>query len=174
MEDLVVRAIVNRPIRAVLAFLALGGAVAFALAQAGPLSAQGLRLKSDSKVKATAAATAPDASGRQVVTVTLNIDKGWHIYANPVGNEDLDGAKTIVTITAKAKPQSVKVDYPAGAVHVDKILKSSYRVYEDRVTIRAFVQRAAGDTGALQVNVQVNACDASKCLPPADIKLTVP
>ena len=161
-------------VRPIVKLLALAGAALFVLTQAGLLSAQaGRGLKSDSKVKATAKASAPDASGKQVVSVTLDIAKGWHIYANPVSNEDLEGAKTVVTITGKAKPQSVKVEYPAGTVHEDKILKSSYRIYEDSVTIRALVQRAAGDTGPLQVGVQVNACDASKCLPPAEIKLTV-
>ena len=42
-------------------------------------------LKSDSVVKATAAAAKPDADGKQTVTLTLAIDKGWHLYANPVG-----------------------------------------------------------------------------------------
>src|SRR5262245_20509765 len=41
------------------------------------------------KVKAVAAASAADEAGMQTVTLTLTIDKGWHIYANPVGNESM-------------------------------------------------------------------------------------
>jgi DsbC/DsbD-like thiol-disulfide interchange protein len=155
------------------ALLILTGAVVLVLTTSPPVPAQGGKGKSETKVKAAASATKPDADGNQVVTVTLDIEKGWHLYANPVGNEDLDGAKTIVTVTSKVKPQSVKVEYPPGTVHVDKVI-GNYKVYEDRVAIRALVQRAAGDTGPLLVTVKMNACDASKCLPPGEVKLTVP
>ena len=167
------RSIVSRPGRAAGVLLALTGAAILILATSDRLPAQGAKGKSETKVKATATATKPDADGNQVVTVTLDIEKGWHLYANPVGNDDLDGAKTIVTVASKVKLQNVKVEYPVGTVHQDKVI-GNYKVYEDRVAIRAHVQRASGDTGPLQVSVKVNACDASKCLPPGEIKLTVP
>src|SRR5262249_33401290 len=54
-------------------------------------AAQGGAKRSDSVVKVTAKAEPekPGADGKQVVIVTLIIDKGWHLYANPVGPEDL-------------------------------------------------------------------------------------
>src|SRR5438876_3852468 len=72
--------------------------------------------KKDDKVKLTASATKPDAAGKQIVTVTFVIDKGWHIYANPVGNELLAEARTVVDIKAAGKPV-VTVKYPAGKVY---------------------------------------------------------
>src|ERR1017187_6268699 len=54
--------------------------------------------KSESKVKASATATKAGDDGKQTVTITLEIVKGWHIYANPVGAEDFEGNKTSVTI----------------------------------------------------------------------------
>ncbi len=40
-------------------------------------------------VKATATADKPDADGKQTVTITLNIEKPWHLYANPVEVKEL-------------------------------------------------------------------------------------
>jgi DsbC/DsbD-like thiol-disulfide interchange protein len=166
------RPIVSRPGRAAGTLLAVVGAAVLLLGTSEHLLAQNKR--SDSKVKATATATKPDADGKQTITVTLDIEKGWHLYANPVGFEDFEPNATVVTVTGKAKPQAVKVEYPPGDLHKDDILKATYRTYEGRVTIRAHVQRAAGDTGPLEVSVKVNACDARMCLPQAEIKLAVP
>jgi DsbC/DsbD-like thiol-disulfide interchange protein len=161
----------NRMHRAVMALVALTGAV-MVLGMGDALLAQASK-KSDSKVKATARAGRPDAQGRQTITLTLNIEKNWHLYANPVGSADLDGVKTVVAVTGKNKPQAVKVQYPRGTIKQDKFF-GRYLVYEDQVTIPVQVQRAPGDVGPLQVSIQVNACDKSKCLPPATILLTVP
>src|ERR1700722_6543054 len=70
--------------------------------------------KSDSVVKVTAKGGKADADGKQTVTVTIQIEKGWHIYANPVGEDSLKPVQTMLTVTGKEKPQDVKVEYPAG------------------------------------------------------------
>src|SRR5438876_602600 len=56
--------------------------------------------KSDEEVKVAVAASKLDDAGKQVVTLTLTINKGWHIYANPVGNEDLAPAATLVKLVS--------------------------------------------------------------------------
>ena len=137
-------------------------------------AAQAQAKKSDAVVKAEATAGKPDDDGTQVVTVTLAIDKGWHIYANPVGFEDLASAQTTVSVSAKAKPEDVRVEYPEGKAIKDKTLDAEYRTYEDKVTIKATVRRAKGDTGPLDVTVKFQACDEKRCLLPATVKLTVP
>ena len=125
--------------------------------------------KSDSVVKVTAKADKPDADGKQTVTVTLDIENGWHTYANPVGVKDFPGIETAVTITAKQKPESVTVKYPQGKF--DAEVKGN--VYEGKAVIMAVVKRAKGDTGPLQVNVKIQACNEKTCLLPATVKLTV-
>lgn len=141
---------------------------------AANLSVQAGGKKSDSEVKITAAATKPDAAGKQVLTVTMVHNKGWHTYANPIDNADFEANKTVVAVNAKVKPVSVKIDYPSGKVHKDKIV-GDYKVYEDKVDIRAIVQRAQGDTSPLEVSVRIIAChDKGICLLPAQVKLSVP
>src|SRR5205085_5207856 len=75
--------------------------------------------KSDTKVKITAAAAKPDASGKQVITITIAHDKGWHTYANPVGQQDLDSSKTVVTVFSKGKALDADIKYPAGKIIQD-------------------------------------------------------
>jgi hypothetical protein len=142
-----------------------------ALAAAGPALAQGT--KSDSVVKATAKADKPGDDGKQTLTITLEVDPEYHVYANPVGNEDFDSNKTTVSVTGKKKPESVKVDYPPGKAVKDSVV-GDYKIYSGKVTIKAVVQRAKGDDGPLEVAVKLQACSKSKCLLPATIKLPVP
>jgi hypothetical protein len=133
---------------------------------------QGLK-KSDAVVKATATADKPDGEGKQTVTVMLAHDTGWHTYANPVGLDDLAAAQTTVTITAKDKVEVLKIDYPPGKVIKDKVV-GDYKVWEDKVAIKATVRRAKGDTSPLEVAVKFQACTEKQCLLPATVKLTVP
>jgi len=129
--------------------------------------------KSDSVVKAKAQAEKVDKDGKQSVKVTLTVDNGWHIYANPVGNPDQESAATTVTITGKTNPKDVKVEYPKGKL-VKDMLVGNYIVYEGEVVIKAVVERAKGDTGPLEVSVKLQSCNESTCLLPATIKLSVP
>ena len=138
------------------------------------LHAQKTGKNSESVVKVTAKADKLDADGKQVVTITMAINKDWHIYANPVGLEDLQNSETVVEITGKTKPADVKIDYPKGKVQKDEVV-GNYSIYEGKIEIKATVQRAKGDSGPLEVKVKFQACsDVSKtCLVPATAKLNV-
>jgi DsbC/DsbD-like thiol-disulfide interchange protein len=125
--------------------------------------------KSDAVVKVKAEAGKPSADGTTPVHIHLTIDKGWHIYANPTGSEDLADAATTVTADGTAKVEGV--EYPAGKVVHDKTL-GDYKVYEDKATITAKVRRPPGG-GAIDLSLKVQACNEQKCLVPATIKLSV-
>lgn len=124
--------------------------------------------RSDAVVQAQATAQGADASGVRLVTLTLAIEPGWHLYANPVGKEPV-GMPTTLTV-AGARPEEVRVEYPPGRLVKDDVAGDHY-VYEGRVTIRAEVRRPPGP---LDVNVKVQACTKTKCLMPATLTLTVP
>jgi hypothetical protein len=129
--------------------------------------------KSDAVVKASASADKPDADGKQVVTLTLTIDPKYHLYANPVGNADLESSQVLVKVGGKAKLDSVKINYPPGQVVKDKVV-GDYKIYKDKAVIKATVKRAKGATGALEVSVTLVACSKTSCLLPATIKVEVP
>jgi uncharacterized protein len=149
------------------------GLAAFALAWLiGERTGQAVGKRSDAVVKVKAAASALGVDGKQTVTVTLDVDKGWHIYANPVENDMLTSIQTVVSINAQTKPADVKVTYPAGKLHDDK--KDKFYFYDGKVTILVQVQRAAGDVGPLEATIRFCACDDSSCLSPATKKITLP
>jgi uncharacterized protein YyaL (SSP411 family) len=131
--------------------------------------------KSDAVVKLSAKAKPekPGDDGKQTVTVTLEIDEGWHVYGNPVGLEDLVSAQTEVTVTSKIKLAEVKVEYPESKELTDAAL-GKYKVYEREVDIKVNLRRAAGDTGPLEVKVKFQSCNDKQCLLPATKTLKIP
>jgi DsbC/DsbD-like thiol-disulfide interchange protein len=138
--------------------------------------------KSDSKVKATATVTKPDANGKQTVTITLDIEKEWHVYANPVQYKDLEQCQTKVAVSAQEN-LTANIKYPSGKLHVDGDAK--FYIYQDRAVIQVELQRTLNDASSLSVNIDVNACKETTdkktgektgektgfCLPPGTIKL---
>jgi DsbC/DsbD-like thiol-disulfide interchange protein len=144
------------------------------LAATGVLIADGIALgqekKSDSKVTATA--EKPDGEGKQIITITIDVDKGWHAYANPVKHDDLVDAQTDVKITGKKALDSVQIDYPPGKLVTDKTF-GNYQAYEGKVTIKATVKRAKGDTDPIQVTVKYQECNGNTCRMPAKVNLEV-
>ncbi len=112
-------------------------------------------------VQVTATAGKPDESGKQTITVKISIAKGWHIYANPVDNEEVDKAATEVTITAAGKPVAAKVSYPAGKELTDKSI-GKFKAYEESVTIPAEI--AALDS-PFEIQVRFMVCNDKVCIP---------
>ncbi len=131
-----------------------------------------IKLTSADVVKVRLTATKADAEGKQTITLRLTIDKGWHIYANPVGCDDFKGCETTVAVTGKVKPVDVRTTYPSGKVL--ELFGLQIKIYENEVILKTQVQRAPGDTGSLQVTINLQASGAAYGLLPDRIKLTVP
>ena len=94
----------------------------------GNSSAGGKSEKSDSKVKATATATKLGADGKQTVTITLDVEKDWYIYADPVNSDEYEVNRTKVLFKAKEKVAATVI-YPAGKT------KMKYNIYQGKVVI---------------------------------------
>lgn len=132
---------------------------------------EALAVKSDSEVKVSAKATKPDASGKQVITVTMDINEGWYIYANPVKNKEMLNQQTILNIEGIA-PEKVEVRYPSGKEKSSEL--GIHNIYQGKVAIQAAVQRSSDDA-ALEVGVTFMAChEKGKCLLPAVVKFKLP
>jgi DsbC/DsbD-like thiol-disulfide interchange protein len=136
-------------------------------------AAQGQGKRSDAVVKVAAKSSTPDSDGKQIVTVTLTIEKGWHIIANPPGDDELKTYQTVVSVTAKQKLKDVKIEYPRGKKVTCNRLKVVYRVYDDTVKIKAVVYRCKGDTGPLEASVTMQAFTDLVGYPQATVKVPV-
>ena len=125
-------------------------------------------------VKVSVTSSKPDNSGKQTVTVNMDIDKGCFIFANPVKNEDLEPIQTRVYITSEKKLTDVKVQYPPGKQQMKH--KLTWMQYERKIAIQAVVQRAPGDTGPLFVDVNYSAHleEIGGCLLPARERFELP
>ncbi|NBO91495.1 MAG: hypothetical protein EBV06_04145 [Planctomycetia bacterium] len=121
---------------------------------------------SDKVIKATAVA-GKALGGTREVTITLDVDPKYYIYANPIGNKEFEENQTAVTVTGKGK--LVKVEYPTGESVKDKVI-GEYYVYRGKVTIKAVVE----GTGPTEFAVKVQACSKTACLLPSTLKVVAP
>lgn len=107
--------------------------------------------------------------GKSVVVFSLDIKSGWHLYANPVGHEDLESGKVVV----KSVAGNADITYPPGKTIDDKIL-GKYSVYKDKVEIRAAVDRVIDAANPAEFTIRLQSCDEKNCLQPSTVKVTVP
>ncbi|GIW81266.1 MAG: hypothetical protein KatS3mg105_3073 [Gemmatales bacterium] len=150
--------------------LAIGMISLAVVALASPVT-QGAAKRSDAVVKATVKAGKIDNLGNQTVIVRLDIEKKWHVYANPVP-ADFPGIPTTITL-AGTKESSVKVEYPRGKLVTDKFV-GDYRVYEGQTEIPVTIRRQRGDKTPVVLQVKFQACSDRQCLLPVVVKLEVP
>jgi uncharacterized protein YyaL (SSP411 family) len=106
----------------------------------------------------------------QKYEVSVAIARGWHIYANPVGMEDLEAARTQVDVLVAGQPvPEIRVQYPQGTAHQDQ--GKSYQVYEQRVVIMLSGNLADAAEKGCTVRIKLTACNDKSCLLPATIKV---
>jgi uncharacterized protein len=112
-------------------------------------------------------AVARDRSDQNQVTVTLRIDPGYHVNANPASQKDL-----IPTTLIFDGPQPRQVVYPPPTRFQPKFTDEAIDVYQGTVSIIAiFPQGALSPTVRLRGTLLAQACTDEICLPPAEIAL---
>ena len=123
--------------------------------------------KSADVVKAELA-LGPEMDGRRKATIKLKIAEGWHIYANPVGNEQLLESQTQLTIQVNGSAAKAEVSYPKGKEHKDTS-GDKYDVYEGEVAL--IVTLAAPPNAKIVGRLKLIACKEGKCLLPSVLEV---
>jgi uncharacterized protein YyaL (SSP411 family) len=109
----------------------------------------------------------PDST---TVTVTLTIDAGYHVNANPASLDYL-----IPTTVHFAGLVPERVDYPQPVTFKPDFADEALDVYEGTPTIVAVFPHGAFDgMTAIRATVTAQACNDRICLPPSDLPLSVP
>ena len=99
------------------------------------------------------------------IRVTLAIDPGYHVNANPASSDYL-----IPTTVAIPGVSDAKVSYPAGQVFEPKFPPEGIAVYEGSVAIRAELPKGGLASAAEEpLRVEVQACTTQICLAPATL-----
>ncbi len=102
------------------------------------------------------------------VVVTLKIADGWHIYANPVGNEKLLESQTEMTVFVNGEALEGRGDVPEGEGTQGHRGRQVQRV-RGRGGMAAISARLRD--AKIEARVKVIACKDGKCLLPSVIKV---
>jgi uncharacterized protein len=127
----------------------------------------GAALDSAAHVKATAHGAS--LAGQDEVIVTLTIDPGYHINANPASADYL--IPTAVTITDVPND---RIAYPPGQIFKPKFSPEGISVYEGSVTITAELPKGGlASVANAPLRIEVQACTDQLCLPPTTLSVPV-
>ena len=123
----------------------------------------------DSAAHVKAAAQGASYADHDEILVTLSIDPGYHLNANPASIDYL--IPTAVTVPSAP---DAKISYPVGQVFKPKFSPEGISVYEGSVAIRADLPKGSIASAAREpLRVEVQACTAQLCLPPATLITSV-
>lgn len=116
------------------------------------------------------------AGGKCKVAVQLQIAEGWHIHANPAGDDELD-IPTEVDLESKISAGLKNLRFPDGKKANREEGDKPLLLYMGKVTIFGEIEvpaAAAGKRDELVLLVNYQACNDNRCLPPKKLKLTLP
>jgi uncharacterized protein len=117
----------------------------------------------------------PKAGGEVAVVVSLSIQRGWHVYANPTGQEFLK--PTTIALDPGQPAESIRVDYPEGkALTLASVGDEPVSLYEGKVAIPLrFRLKTDASPGKLRVllRLRFQTCDDKVCLAPASLVVPV-
>lgn len=152
-------------------FLAVGSVFALAagaFAQIGP------------EVATMTAAVQPGTvapGGKAMLTITLNVEPGFHINANAPGDENL--IPLAVTMNAPAKKAGVTLGkplYPKPMTMPSPMGSGEAFVHEGKVTITVpvTVAKTAKGKTTLTGKLRLQGCNETTCYPPKTFAVSVP
>jgi hypothetical protein len=115
--------------------------------------------------------------GADAVTVTLDIDNGWHVNANPASLDFL--IPTTVSAHAGEDQVDADVEYPPGRPSGIRLQDTEIEVYEDgtEITVRLSADARARirENGGLDLAVRAQSCsDDGTCLAPSTLRASLP
>ena len=125
-------------------------------------------------VSATAKVNAENR-GIYDVMLQLNIAEGWHINANPVGQDNL--IPTTVTLNANTPFEILDVAYPKGRSTRFEFSNEPLNVYEDSLTIPLQLRRKPNvkhdEHVPIMLQLTYQLCNETECLLPQTLDILV-
>ncbi|MDB5350795.1 MAG: hypothetical protein JWN86_2042 [Planctomycetota bacterium] len=113
------------------------------------------------------------APGSEIdVILTLTLQDGWHIYANPNGSEVVK--PTVLELSPESSATLLKVDYPRGkSMASPGGAGEKVDVYDGKTMIKARVRLDARASTDLEFLVRYQPCNDRACLAPAKLKVSL-
>ncbi len=117
----------------------------------------------DTAAHVHAEATLREHDGAAELAVTLHVDAGYHVNANPASSAEL-----VATTLHVAGVKAAEVRYPSAVTLHPSFTPATLDVYEGTTRIIAALPAA----GPVSGSVDVQACTMTLCLPPATLAFT--
>jgi uncharacterized protein YyaL (SSP411 family) len=109
------------------------------------------------------------------VTVTVTIQEGWHIYANPAGLPEMSPTTLALDPRAQRAVSLVKVSYPGGKAQPGEPPTSEkLSIYEGKVAISVRLRLADDATPgpvSVPLTLSYQACNDRLCQAPAKLRI---
>lgn len=147
---------------ALLAVLARHEAVAARALALSPAARTEEKEKNESAAYVAASARLRPHAGAVLLELTLQIEDGWHVNANPASFDYLIPTKLLIE---NAVPR--RIVYPQGKPFRARFAPESIQVYEGKVAIRA--EFAPGGSDGVRARLSVQACNETVCLAPSTL-----
>jgi len=115
----------------------------------------------------------PASDAPSGIDVVLDIERGWHVNANPASMDFL--IPTTLKAMRGSRPVEIAVDYPRGHL-LEAGFDKPIAVYSGKTTLPVKLRGAAADheRAGLKIIVNLQACnDTGRCLIPGDITAIV-
>ena len=99
--------------------------------------------------------------GYREIKLSVQVAKGWSIYANPVGNDETAYGPTRVTI--KENGRSYTVNYPPPSAQLDLPFGTKVNLYQGTVHIVVKAMRTENASNPITLHVTYYPTSAEKC-----------
>jgi uncharacterized protein len=120
-------------------------------------------------------ASVNQAAQQNLISVHIDIPKGWHINTNQPKSKDL--IPTLLSLSKETKGwQLGGVTYPEGVEERLTFQQQPLSVYAGKISLQTLIKRAdnsQADTNTLPVELQLQACNDQVCLPPETLRLWI-
>jgi hypothetical protein len=107
--------------------------------------------------------------------VPFEIDRSWHIYANPASSPQY--VPTTLEVTSERPLRDVMIRYPRPRSYQPEGVEETVAVYSDRGRIRVSAKldsTAPIGPAEIQLSLRYQACNDQRCLAPKTIRVTLP
>lgn len=103
------------------------------------------------------------------IAITLDIDPGYHINANPASFDYLIPTRVSFKGLAGIEPR-----YPPATLIKPRFAPDGLKTYEGTVVIAGGLPVQPSHVGPIEAEIRVQACTDEVCLPPATLTVAVP
>jgi hypothetical protein len=116
-----------------------------------------------------ASGTVRSMRDHDAITVTVKVDAGYHVNANPASFDYL-----VATALSVDSVPDLRVHYPTAKLFKPAFAADGLKVYAGTITLKGTAPKGSmANRNPLAATLAVQACDDEVCLPPATLPLKI-